>query len=67
MEIVTGMLKKILFGCRSRVHALTKIKDVFRKNKNLVVPLSIPLETVIAINECGEEVVIYVPKSFCEY
>lgn len=66
MEIVTGLLKKFCFGCRSRMRAFTKIKDVFRKKKVSVAPVSIPVKTVITVNECGENVVIYIPKSCYE-
>lgn len=65
MGTVTSMAKTISLGCRSRTHSFAELKDCYDDNRRSVIPTAIPVieeEYIIAVNECGEEVVIAVPK-----
>ena len=64
MGTITSMAQKISLGCRSRTYSFEELKECYDDNRRPVIPMATEYEYeyVIAVNECGEEVVISVPK-----
>jgi hypothetical protein len=62
----TSMAKEISLGCRSGTHPIDEFKDIYDDNRRSVIPMATPVyeeeDVLLAVNECGEEVVIAVPK-----
>ena len=63
MGTVTSMAQKISLGCRSRTHSFAELENCYDDNRRTVIHVAKePDEIIVAVNECGEEVVISVPK-----
>jgi hypothetical protein len=65
MGTVTSMAQKISLGCRPRTHSFEELKECYNDNRRSVIPMARAVfeeELVFSVNECGEEVVISVPK-----
>lgn len=65
MGTVTSMAQKISLGCRPRTHSFEELKECYDDNRRSVIPMARALveeELLFSVNECGEEVVISVPK-----
>jgi len=62
----TSMAEKVSLGCRSRTYSFAELKDCYDDNRRSVIPTATPVyeeeDVLLAVNECGEEVVIAVPK-----
>jgi hypothetical protein len=57
----TSMAKEISLGCRSGTHPIDEFKDIYEDNRRSVIPNTL-YRYEVAVNECGEEIVIAVPK-----
>ena len=66
MGTVTSMAQKISLGCRSRTYSFEELKDCYEDNRRSVIPTADIVteeeEFILSVNECGEEVVISIPK-----
>lgn len=63
MGIAASMAKKISLGCGSRTYSFEELKDCYDDNRRTVIPVAqAPEDVIVAVNECGEEVVIFLPK-----
>lgn len=63
MGIAASMAKKISFGCGSRTYSFEELKDCYDDNMRTVIPVTqAPEDVIVAVNECGEEVIIFLPK-----
>ena len=62
MGTVTSMVQKVSLGCRSRKYSFDEFKNCYDDNIRPVIPVALEDEYVIAVNECGEEIVIVQPK-----
>ena len=61
MGTITSMAKEISLGCRPRTHSFAEIKDCYDDNRRSVIPTARAVvyeKYIVAVNECGEEVVI---------
>jgi len=62
----TSMVEKVSIGCRSRTHSFAELKSCYDDNRRSVIPTSSAVyedeEMVMAVNECGEKVVVAIPK-----
>ena len=61
MGTITSMAQKISLGCRPRTHSFEELKDCYDDNRRSVIPMAravTPEKYILAVNECGEEVVI---------
>jgi hypothetical protein len=64
MGNIASMAQKVSLGCRSRTYSFAELKDCYDDNRRSVIPVTYEEDEdmLLAVNECGEEVVIAVPK-----
>ena len=60
----TSMAEKVSLGCGSRTYSFAELKDCYDDNRRSVIPVTHDEDEdmLLAVNECGEEIVIAVPK-----